>query len=95
MDTFIIIVFTKHHAYSKTFPSQIELCIKILSDILNLLFQFKENNIVYNDINEIMLSVLRTVIQSHINMDRESPYAVRSHHTTTSQIFIIFSAIVG
>lgn len=54
---------------------QVELCIKILSDILELLFQ--ENvGPTKSDVTEIMLTVLRTVIQSHINMDRESPYAV-------------------
>lgn len=55
---------------------QVELCIKILSDILELLFQ--ENvGPTKSDVTEIMLAVLRTVIQSHINMDRESPYAVK------------------
>lgn len=63
--------------FIKEFCQQVELCIKILSDILELLFQ--ENvGPTKNDITEIMLTILRTVIQSHINMDRESPYAVNN-----------------
>lgn len=59
------------------------MCIKILSDILELLFQ--ENvGPTKSDITDIMLTVLRTVIQSHINMDRESPYAVIK---TNKQLF--------
>lgn len=52
-----------------------ELCIKILSDILDLLFR-SDVGPTAHDISEIMLVDLRTVIQSHINMDKENPYAV-------------------
>lgn len=64
-----------------------ELCIKILSDILELLFQ--ENvGPTKSDVTEIMLTVLRTVIQSHINMDRESPYAVNKLVLQKNNIFL-------
>lgn len=51
---------------------QVELCVKILSDILNLTFR-KDIGSTTSDVKEIMLTVLRTVIQANINMDRENP----------------------
>lgn len=52
-----------------------ELCIKILSDILELLF----NPLLHPvdaDIMQIINTDLRTVIQSHIKMERDNPHAV-------------------
>ncbi|KAF5308725.1 hypothetical protein FQR65_LT06086 [Abscondita terminalis] len=60
----------QHRGYSE----EVELCIKILSDILDLLFRSDVGTTVH-DITEIMLVDLRTVIQSHINMDKENPYS--------------------
>ncbi|XP_063907750.1 dedicator of cytokinesis protein 1 isoform X2 [Zophobas morio] len=60
----------QHRGYSE----EVELCIKILSDILDLLFN-KDVGPTYDDILEIIMMVLRTVIQTHINMTRESPQA--------------------
>lgn len=54
-----------------------ELCIKILSDILELLFNPKSNP-VDSDIMKIISTDLRTVIQSHIKMERDNPHAVKS-----------------
>jgi dedicator of cytokinesis protein 1 len=54
---------------------QVELCVKILSDIMELLFRNDIGSTV-GDIKEIMLTVLRTVIQTTIAMDRESPLVV-------------------
>ncbi|KAL1137917.1 hypothetical protein AAG570_009612 [Ranatra chinensis] len=52
--------------------SQVELCVKILSDIMDLLFYDNAGSTVL-DLTEIMLTILRTVIQATIAMDRESP----------------------
>ncbi|KAF5292477.1 hypothetical protein FQA39_LY14024 [Lamprigera yunnana] len=60
----------QHRGYSE----EVELCIKILSDILDLLFRNDIGSTVH-DITEIMMVDLRTVIQSHINMDKENPYS--------------------
>ncbi|XP_046384567.1 dedicator of cytokinesis protein 1 isoform X4 [Ischnura elegans] len=51
---------------------QVELCVKILSDIMELLFR-KDIGSTVDDISHIMLIVLRTVIQTTIAMDREGP----------------------
>ncbi|XP_075232677.1 dedicator of cytokinesis protein myoblast city [Lycorma delicatula] len=50
---------------------EVELCVKILSDIMDLLFK-EETGPTINDISEIMLTILRTVIQTTIRMDREN-----------------------
>lgn len=51
-------------------------CVKILNSMLDLLFrEEKENNPIENDINQIMLILLRTVIKSSINMDPLNPLA--------------------
>lgn len=50
---------------------QIELCIKILGDIMDLLFR-PESGDTTNDIKEVILVILRTIIQTTVKMDRES-----------------------
>ena len=54
---------------------QVDLCVKILSDIMELLFR-RDIGPTGPDVEEIMLTVLRTVIQTTIAMDRESPLVV-------------------
>lgn len=49
--------------------------MKILSDIMDLLFEAPFGSTI-RDINEVMLTVLRTVIQTTIAMDRESSLVV-------------------
>ncbi|KRT78981.1 hypothetical protein AMK59_8498 [Oryctes borbonicus] len=51
---------------------KVELCMKTLSDALNLLFR---NDIgpTFNDIMEIVHVDLRMIVQSYINMDKQSP----------------------
>ncbi|XP_023288564.1 dedicator of cytokinesis protein 1 isoform X2 [Orussus abietinus] len=51
---------------------EVELCVKILSDILKLTFR-KDVGCTVSDVKEIMLTALRTVIQTVISMDRENP----------------------
>ncbi|XP_066581822.1 dedicator of cytokinesis protein 1 isoform X2 [Prorops nasuta] len=51
---------------------EVELCVKILSDILELTFR-KDIGSTVSDVKEIMLTVLRTIIQTEISMDRENP----------------------
>lgn len=46
-----------------------------MSDILELLFR-KDVGLTHNDMSEIIQSALRTVIQSHIKMERDNPHAV-------------------
>lgn len=48
------------------------MCVKILSDILELTFR-KDIGSTTLDIKEIMLTTLRTIIQTVISMDRENP----------------------
>ncbi|XP_046628912.1 dedicator of cytokinesis protein 1 isoform X2 [Neodiprion virginianus] len=58
----------QHRGYSE----EVELCVKILSDILELTFRSDVGSTV-SDVKEIMLTALRTVIQTVISMDRENP----------------------
>ncbi|XP_034179814.1 dedicator of cytokinesis protein myoblast city isoform X2 [Osmia lignaria lignaria] len=58
----------QHRGYSE----EVELCVKILSDILELTFRKDIGNTV-QDVKEIMLTALRTIIQTVISMDRENP----------------------
>lgn len=51
---------------------EVELCIKILSDIMELLFR-KDIGVTTSDISEVIQADLRTVIQSHIKMERDNP----------------------
>ncbi|XP_066248093.1 dedicator of cytokinesis protein 1 isoform X1 [Euwallacea similis] len=60
----------QHVGYSE----EVELCIKVLSDILVLLFR-KDVGPTFQDISEIIQTDLRTVIQCHIKMQRENPNA--------------------
>ncbi|XP_008197863.2 dedicator of cytokinesis protein 1 isoform X2 [Tribolium castaneum] len=58
----------QHRGYSE----EVELCIKILSDILELLFR-KDIGPTYDDINEIITTVLRTLIHTRVGMPKEDP----------------------
>ncbi|XP_067207394.1 dedicator of cytokinesis protein 1 isoform X4 [Linepithema humile] len=58
----------QHRGYSE----EVELCVKILSDILELTFR-KDIGSTISDVKEIMLTALRTIIQTVISMDRENP----------------------
>ncbi|KAF7990611.1 hypothetical protein HCN44_000416 [Aphidius gifuensis] len=58
----------QHRGYSE----EVELCVKILSDILELTFR-KDVGSTVSDVKEIMLCALRTIIQTVISMDRENP----------------------
>nr|CAD7394074.1 unnamed protein product [Timema cristinae] len=58
----------EHRGHSE----EVELCVKIISDIMELLFR-TDIGPTLHDITEMMLTVLRTVIQTTIAMDRESP----------------------
>lgn len=46
-----------------------------MSDILDLLFKSDPMSTIH-DITEIMMTDLRTVVQSHIKSDKESPFSV-------------------
>lgn len=54
---------------------QIDLCVKVLSDIMELLFRNDVGPTIH-DITEMMLTVLRTAIQTSIAMDRENSSVV-------------------
>ena len=54
--------------------------MKILSDIMDLLFSADVGQTIH-DVTEVMLTTLRTVIQTTIAMDRESPLVVCVKHT--------------
>ncbi|XP_018575461.1 dedicator of cytokinesis protein 2 isoform X2 [Anoplophora glabripennis] len=56
------------------YPEEVELCIKIMSDIMELLFR-KDVGPTYNDLTEIIQTDMRTIIQSHIKMERDNPHA--------------------
>ncbi|XP_049862449.1 dedicator of cytokinesis protein 1 isoform X3 [Schistocerca gregaria] len=63
---------SKQYICSQRGSEEVELCVKILSDIMDLLFR-PDIGTTIHDIKEIMLTVLRTVIQTVIAMDRDSP----------------------
>ncbi|XP_017782334.1 PREDICTED: dedicator of cytokinesis protein 1 isoform X3 [Nicrophorus vespilloides] len=78
----------QHTGYSEevnyNFISEMELCIKIMDDILDLLFRdrrqsYDENNMLGyqtdESIGEIIRTNLRTISQSYIKMDKENPFA--------------------
>lgn len=51
------------------------MCVKLLGDIMDLLYVADKGS-TFRDITEIMLTVMRTVIQTTIAMDREEPLVV-------------------
>ncbi|XP_050543349.1 dedicator of cytokinesis protein 1 isoform X2 [Daktulosphaira vitifoliae] len=55
---------------SHDISDQVEMCVKLLGDIMDLLYAADPVS-TFRDITEIMLTVLRTVIQTTIAMDRE------------------------
>ncbi|XP_022903729.1 dedicator of cytokinesis protein 1 isoform X3 [Onthophagus taurus] len=67
----------QHKGYSEEVnfdrTSQVELCIKILSDMLNLLFHDKSHS-TYDDIKEIITVDLHLVVQTLIKMNRQNPH---------------------
>ncbi|XP_033607516.1 dedicator of cytokinesis protein 1 isoform X3 [Cryptotermes secundus] len=69
-------VITAHIKELLESKEEVVLCVKILSDIMELLFR-KDIGPTAPDVKEIMLTVLRTVIQTTITMDRENPLVGR------------------
>lgn len=63
--------------------------MEILSDILELLFRDDVGN-TFQDVNVIMLMILRTVIQTTISMDRENPLVVSYWKTGNILVDISF-----
>lgn len=60
--------------------------MKILSDIMDLLFSADVGPTIH-DVTEVMLTTLRTVIQTTIAMDRESPLVVSASLSFQSHSF--------
>lgn len=60
-----------------------ELCVRILGDVLELLFR-KDIGPTLHDVTEVMLRVLRTVIQAAVHMDRDNPLVVRTRPRPTT-----------
>ncbi|KAL7025418.1 hypothetical protein ACKWTF_013468 [Chironomus riparius] len=60
------------HARESTAKTKVAECVSIMNNILELLFS-KDIGETDNDIRDIMLILLRTVIQSSIAMDRDNP----------------------
>ena len=52
---------------------EFELCIRILSDMLVVLSNGRDVGPTQNDISDIMLYLLRTIIQTYVDMDRNNP----------------------
>ncbi|XP_035891380.1 dedicator of cytokinesis protein 2 isoform X1 [Anopheles stephensi] len=62
------------HTRETTAKTKVAECVNIMNNMLELLFQSEEDiGPVENDIRDIMLILLRTVIQSSIAMDRSNP----------------------
>lgn len=64
------------------------MCVKLLGDIMDLLY-VADTGSTFRDISEIMLTVMRTVIQTTIAMNREGTLVVSVYHDeflTTSDI---------
>ncbi|XP_026809422.1 dedicator of cytokinesis protein 1 isoform X2 [Rhopalosiphum maidis] len=55
---------------SPDMSDQVEMCVKLLGDIMDLLY-VADTGSTFRDITEIMLTVMRTVIQTTIAMNRE------------------------
>lgn len=55
------------------------MCVKLLGDIMDLLY-IADSGSTFRDITEIMLTIMRTVIQTTIAMDREGHLLVRDHN---------------
>ncbi|XP_060530077.1 dedicator of cytokinesis protein 1 isoform X2 [Cylas formicarius] len=53
---------------------EVELCVKILSDLMELLFR-RDVGPTFDDVAEVIDANLRTVVQSHIKMERDNPHA--------------------
>nr|XP_023027433.1 dedicator of cytokinesis protein 1-like [Leptinotarsa decemlineata] len=56
------------------YPEEVELCIKNMSDIMELLFR-RDIGSTFKDLTVIIQSALRTIIQSHIKMEKDNPHA--------------------
>ncbi|XP_055631515.1 dedicator of cytokinesis protein 1 isoform X1 [Toxorhynchites rutilus septentrionalis] len=62
------------HTRETTAKTKVAECVNIMNNMLELLFHSEEDiGPTENDIREIMLILLRTVIQSSIAMDRDNP----------------------
>ncbi|CAD7083698.1 unnamed protein product [Hermetia illucens] len=61
------------HTRETTAKSKISECVNIMSNILKLLFQ-EDIGPTDSDVRDIMLILLRTVIQTSIAMDRDNPH---------------------
>lgn len=55
------------------------MCVKLLGDIMDLLY-VADTGSTFRDITEIMLTVMRTVIQTTIAMNREGTLVVSVYH---------------
>lgn len=55
------------------------MCVKLLGDIMDLLYE-ADSGSTFRDVTEIMLTIMRTVIQTTIAMDREGHLLVRNHY---------------
>ncbi len=51
---------------------QVEICVKVLCDLMDVLHS-TEVGPIHDDINEVMMNGLRTIIQTIIAMDRDDP----------------------
>lgn len=51
------------------------MCVKLLGDIMDLLYVVNTGS-TFNDITKIMLTIMRTVIQTSIPMDRDGSLVV-------------------
>lgn len=54
------------------------MCVKLLGDIMDLLY-VADTGSTFRDITEIMFTIMRTVIQTTIAMDREGPLVVSNN----------------
>ena len=66
-------VINEHLRHLLQNKDEFELCIRILSDMLVVLSNGRDVGPTQNDISDIMLSLLRTVIQTFVDMDRDNP----------------------
>lgn len=54
------------------------MCVKLLGDIMDLLY-VADTGSTFRDVTEIMFTIMRTVIQTTIAMDREGPLVVSNY----------------
>lgn len=75
MDSLFVLFLFILSPYGLYYLFKVEMCVQLLGDIMDLLYS-ADTGSTFRDITEIMLTVMRTVIQTTISIDRDRPLVV-------------------